>query len=64
MGERLVKLRGDRKARRVADEMGISRQSLWLYETGQLMPRESIKRLIADYYGVSIPALFYGEGKI
>jgi transcriptional regulator with XRE-family HTH domain len=64
MGERLVKLRGKRKARRVADEMGISRQSLWLYETGRLMPRENIKKLIADYYGVSIPALFYGEGKM
>ena len=64
MGERLIKLRGKRKARRVADEMGISRQSLWLYETGRLMPRENIKKLIADYYGVSIPALFYGEGKM
>ena len=64
MGERLIKLRGKRKARRVADEMGISRQSLWLYETGRLMPRENIKKLIADYYGVSIPALFYGEGQI
>ena len=41
-GARLRKARGERKASDVAETIGISRQHLWLLETGQRTPSGKI----------------------
>lgn len=64
IGKTLVKLRGDRAASHVAREIGISKQLLRAYETGICLPGDDTKKKIARYYGQTVGALFYDEGKM
>lgn len=41
----------------VADDLGISKQSMNLYESSRGMPSPTRLRYIADYYGVSVDYL-------
>lgn len=59
IGNRLRKLRGERTINSVADNVGISKSALTMYETGNRIPRDDIKARLADFYGVSVDSLFF-----
>lgn len=46
----------------LGEAIGISRQSVSLYETGKCEPKQGILIKLADYFGVSIDYLVYHEG--
>ena len=60
-GRKLRELRGCRTAQEVAESLGISESSLLMYERGERNPRDDVKALLADYYGMSICELFYAD---
>lgn len=57
-------MRGKRTGVSVAKDLGISKQLLHSYETGVSIPGDAMKQRIAEYYGLTVGALFYGEGQI
>ena len=58
MNEKLIQLRGNRSQEEVAKALGISVSALSMYEQGNRIPRDEIKIRMAEYYGISIEALF------
>lgn len=61
MAEKLVALRGNRGQEKVAQDLGISKSALCMYETGKRVPRDQVKARIAKYYHKSIPFIFFNE---
>lgn len=59
IGDRLLKLRGERRREEVAAAVGISSSALGMYEQGNRMPRDEIKVRLAKYYSVSVQELFF-----
>lgn len=60
-GERLTAIRGKTRREVVAAAVGISVAALCAYEHGTRNPKDSVKRALAGYYGVSVGWLFFGE---
>ena len=60
-GKRLRKLRGDKSAREVANEVGISESALLMYEQGNRNPRDDIKEILARHYGKRVSDIFYPD---
>lgn len=58
-GERMKKLRGNRSKQEVAKALGISFSSYVKYERGERTPRDSIKKRIAEYFGVTVSFIFF-----
>lgn len=61
VGARLRKLRGNKKLETVARACGIAQSTLSMYESGERMPKDSIKVLLANYYKKSVQYIFYRE---
>ena len=61
IGDRLRKLRGGKTASVVAEAVGVSTSAMLMYEADERVPRDEIKVRIANYYGVSVGSLFFGE---
>lgn len=59
IGKELRKLRGDKSLQTTADDIGITKSALAMYERGERVPRDEVKVKIADYYGVPVAELFY-----
>lgn len=59
MNEKLIALRGERSQEEVAKALGISVSALSMYEQGNRIPRDEVKIRMAEYYGISIEALFF-----
>jgi len=59
IGRRLTELRAGKERADVAAKLGISRSALAMYELGQRIPRDDIKKRLADYYGKSVNEIFY-----
>lgn len=62
-GEKLRKLRAQRgeTLRTVAARIGITCQAMQNYETDKRVPRDDIKKKIAEYYGTTVGLLFFAE---
>lgn len=58
-GKRLVELRGERSQSEVANAIGIATSTLGMYETEQRIPRDSIKIVLARYYGTTVQEIFF-----
>lgn len=58
-GKRIRELRGNRSKREVAQALGISFSSYVKYERGERTPRDSIKKRIAEYFGVTVGFIFF-----
>ena len=58
---RLRELRNGRSAKEVANACGISVSALAMYETGKRIPKDNIKIRLAQYYGISVEALFFAN---
>ena len=61
IGDKLRELRGTRKQTEVAAAVGITKAALSMYETGARVPKDSIKKELAKYFGVNVGTLFYEE---
>lgn len=62
IGRKLRELRGVfRTQEEVAKAVGIERSALSRYEKGEQIPTDRVKLALAEYYGVSVGALFFGE---
>ena len=58
-GAKLRQLRGDKTQLEAATDIGITKSALAMYERDERIPRDEVKKRIADYYGVSILFLFF-----
>lgn len=61
IGHKLRKLRGEQSAISVANALKISTSALFMYERGERIPRDEIKKRISNYYGKSIEDIFFSE---
>ncbi|MGG1878829.1 helix-turn-helix transcriptional regulator [Paenibacillus cisolokensis] len=61
VGQKLVELRGERKAEQVANDLGIPVRTLKSYEQGERTPKDNLKTKIAHYYNVPIEWLFFAH---
>ena len=52
-GAKLKELRGIKTQQEVADEIGITKSALAMYERDERIPRDEVKIRIAEYFGVS-----------
>lgn len=58
-GEKLVKLRGSKTQKQVADDLGISVAAVSAYENNIRRPRDKMKKEIAKYFNTSIEKIFF-----
>ena len=61
MGRKLAELRGEKTLEQVSRDLGISKSALAMYESGKRIPRDQIKIRISEYYGKSVPYIFFNE---
>ena len=59
IGERLLKLRGERTREEVANAIGVSLSAVSMYENGDRIPRDAIKIKIASFYQKSDQEIFF-----
>lgn len=57
--DKLIKLRGSKTQEEVAKSIGVSVSTIGMYEQGKRIPRDEIKKKIANYYKISIEDLFF-----
>lgn len=60
-GERLRRLRGNRRIVDVAKTIGISPSALSMYENTERMPKDDIKIRLANYYGRTVGYIFFDK---
>lgn len=60
-GAKLRALRGDKTQKKVAEDLGITKSALAMYERDERVPRDEIKVRIAEYYGETVQFLFFSE---
>lgn len=61
IGQKLIKLRDDKDIEDVANAIGVSKQAIWNYENDKRVPRDDIKKKIADYYKTSVENIFFNH---
>lgn len=61
MAETLRKLRGSRTQEEVAKACNISISALSSYENGERVPRDEVKKVLADYYKRTVQHIFFKE---
>ena len=61
IGNRLIRLRGNKSQQEVSESVGISASALSMYENGERIPRDGIKENLASYYDTNVQALFYDD---
>lgn len=59
IGARLRSLRGDIPRKELAISLGVSLSALAMYERGERIPRDEVKKRIAKYFRTTVEALFY-----
>ena len=59
IGQKLIALRGDKDIDEVANSIGVTKQAIWNYENDKRVPRDDIKKKIADYYKKSVSYIFF-----
>lgn len=59
IGERLLKLRGERTREEVSNAIGVSLSAVSMYENGDRIPRDAIKIKIASFYQKSVQEIFF-----
>lgn len=59
IGQKLKELRGKQSVAAVAKDLRISTSALFMYERGNRIPRDEIKKRIAMYYGKTVDDIFF-----
>lgn len=55
----LIDLRAKKSREQVASALGISVSALAMYEVGARVPRDEIKKKLAEYYGKTVQEIFF-----
>lgn len=55
----LVRLRGAKSRAEVAEAVGITERALQSYELGERIPRDDVKRRLAEYYHRTVGHIFF-----
>lgn len=55
----LIKLRGNKTQKEIAEAIGVCQSTYAMYETGQRIPSDEKKKRIADYHNTSVQAIFF-----
>lgn len=61
IGVTLRKLRGIRTIKTVAQALGVTESAVANWENGIRIPRDEMKKRIAEYYGVKAGEIFFEE---
>jgi transcriptional regulator with XRE-family HTH domain len=61
IGKKLAKLRGNKTQEEVAKALNVSVSAIGMYESGQRIPRDEVKKKISDYYSCSVGEIFFTE---
>ena len=61
IGRRIAELRGNRSQQELAEDLGISKSALSMYERGDRMPRDEVKERIAIHFNKSIQEIFFAS---
>ena len=61
IGRRIAELRGNRSQQELAEDLGISKSALSMYERGERMPRDEVKERIAIHFNKSIQEIFFAS---
>lgn len=59
VGRKLRKLRGKKKRRTVAKDIGVSESAYVKYERDERIPRDDVKIRIASYFNKSVQEIFF-----
>lgn len=59
ISQKLRDLRGNKTREEVAKALNVSASAIAMYENALRVPRDNLKILIAEYYGVPVQDLFY-----
>lgn len=59
--EMLRKLRDDRSQSEISNAIGITKSSWAMYERGERVPRDEVKIKIANFFGMTVQEIFYGQ---
>lgn len=59
IAERLIKLRGNKTQKEVAEAIGVAQSTYAMYETCQRMPSDEVKVRIAKYFKKTVQAIFF-----
>lgn len=61
IAKRLKILRGERSVAEVAAAIGVSKSTIGMYESGHRIPKDAIKKKIAEYFNSTVDAIFFTE---
>lgn len=61
IAERLITLRGTKSQAEVAAAIGVTPSAYSMYENGERIPRDEIKKRIAEYYKRSVTTIFFAD---
>jgi transcriptional regulator with XRE-family HTH domain len=61
MAETLKRLRGNKTQEEVANALHISISALSMYECGERVPRDEIKKKLAEHYGRTVQYIFFKQ---
>ena len=61
IGQKLIKLRGDRTQQAVADELGVGVSTIGMYERGERIPKDEIKAALAKLYNKTVQEIFFDQ---
>ena len=61
IGQRIKELRGKKTMKEISEAIGVSISALGMYETGQRVPNDNIKKALAKYFNTTVDAIFFAE---
>lgn len=61
IGEKMRELRGDKSQSLVAKDLMISDSALSSYENDERVPRDDVKKRIAEYYNTTVQEIFFSN---
>lgn len=59
IAEKLVKLRGDKTQKEIAEAIGVAQSTYAMYEIGQRIPSDEVKIRIAKYFKKTVQFIFF-----
>ena len=61
IGAKLRELRGEKTQEQVAREIGITKSAYAMYERDERVPRDEVKKKIANFYHTTVGFLFFAQ---